>query len=795
MSPVEATVVAEVEVIRPIVSALTQDRDAWLANLGEAYPEGTSLERRLAAAVAIFRLSATADGKHTGFSFQAGHKILQSGARGDAALAFVDAVQNDRDVRRRDTTVAGLLPLSPPPVLAMLTAVLRQEMSQRSKDRGAAELDELHAVWSALPQTFTALLGMLGVVPLDQLLRIAVSVGPHCFHVRGPVPGFGALQAMLGHLPAEALALQAAVTGRDADCRDVIACIEASNLHVPVRPGGPPRPWVGLFWPPHAGPPGPDGRPAFLPSRVSMEALVSWGAKHRLPSDPAAPVPLPPRIFLAAALSALGNAKKGWAVLTGGLPEDDRPLFHPLGLAMATAKITGFVRFCSSTRKGHPTLAGFVQRTCPAVVHTSGLVVGASSSRDDAKPLDAKPLDADAGSPLRWLDLDATRASARAHGCAFTPPHVKVAMVQTAGEARAAAEIIAAARVIGLDCEWAPTPLPLAPAVLDRVLGAVDADARSSLPRPGVPPRQTIRCVEAARLAGLAPPTKFPVSLAQICTGSHGFLVDPILVALDAAGDGREALRRVAEAVGTFEGGEGEEGVIVGFGLDTDYSMLSQSLRDVGATKEGLLPVDLMATLPGPGLRHAPRRDQLLISQERKAGVSELVRRAISGDGGGAEDTAAAGGAGAASASGAGAEASASEAVELAGATARSGSSGHATAGSAPEEAAPASGGIEAALDARTALDKARPRRARAFADLQLGSWMMSLGGTRSGRPQVSLSELSAVVLGEPLDKSCQVSDWDRRPLTSFQALYAITDAYVPVVAFEKAMEAHGSAE
>ncbi|GLC47468.1 hypothetical protein PLESTB_000133800 [Pleodorina starrii] len=51
--------------------------------------------------------------------------------------------------------------------------------------------------------------------------------------------------------------------------------------------------------------------------------------------------------------------------------------------------------------------------------------------------------------------------------------------------------------------------------------------------------------------------------------------------------------------------------------------------------------------------------------------------------------------------------------------------------------------------------------------------------------PQISLSRLMALVLGEPLDKTQQLSDWARRPLTAEQVLYAATDAYCLVALYD----------
>ncbi|GAB4818833.1 hypothetical protein N2152v2_005879 [Parachlorella kessleri] len=52
------------------------------------------------------------------------------------------------------------------------------------------------------------------------------------------------------------------------------------------------------------------------------------------------------------------------------------------------------------------------------------------------------------------------------------------------------------------------------------------------------------------------------------------------------------------------------------------------------------------------------------------------------------------------------------------------------------------------------------------------------------GRGEVGLSALAEELLSKPLDKSSQVSDWARRPLTEAQLRYAALDAHVAVLIF-----------
>ena len=47
------------------------------------------------------------------------------------------------------------------------------------------------------------------------------------------------------------------------------------------------------------------------------------------------------------------------------------------------------------------------------------------------------------------------------------------------------------------------------------------------------------------------------------------------------------------------------------------------------------------------------------------------------------------------------------------------------------------------------------------------------------GTPSLGLSHVVKRLLGKPLDKSMQVSDWEMRPLSPWQIQYAAQDAHV----------------
>ena len=51
------------------------------------------------------------------------------------------------------------------------------------------------------------------------------------------------------------------------------------------------------------------------------------------------------------------------------------------------------------------------------------------------------------------------------------------------------------------------------------------------------------------------------------------------------------------------------------------------------------------------------------------------------------------------------------------------------------------------------------------------------------------LSNLVESVLGRPLDKSMQTSDWQRRPLTRGQVQYAAMDAFCLVAVYQQFKE------
>lgn len=69
---------------------------------------------------------------------------------------------------------------------------------------------------------------------------------------------------------------------------------------------------------------------------------------------------------------------------------------------------------------------------------------------------------------------------------------------------------------------------------------------------------------------------------------------------------------------------------------------------------------------------------------------------------------------------------------------------------------------------------------------------MSPIEGTFMSRPNpVTTKGLAGVVegfFGLPLDKRDQISDWDRRPLTENQIVYAALDAFVLLEIYEALM-------
>ena len=59
----------------------------------------------------------------------------------------------------------------------------------------------------------------------------------------------------------------------------------------------------------------------------------------------------------------------------------------------------------------------------------------------------------------------------------------------------------------------------------------------------------------------------------------------------------------------------------------------------------------------------------------------------------------------------------------------------------------------------------------------------------------VGLSTISKALLGKPLDKRCQMSDWEQRPLSERQVEYAAMDAWVLPQLLERLMEELGREE
>jgi len=85
--------------------------------------------------------------------------------------------------------------------------------------------------------------------------------------------------------------------------------------------------------------------------------------------------------------------------------------------------------------------------------------------------------------------------------------------------------------------------------------------------------------------------------------------------------------------------------------------------------------------------------------------------------------------------------------------------------------------GAEAPALAAAAL-RARP------ADLR-GAWAAAGGGGR-GDPPAGLSALTKALLGLPLDKRLQMSDWERRPLSEPQLRYAASDALAALLCYRE---------
>lgn len=58
-------------------------------------------------------------------------------------------------------------------------------------------------------------------------------------------------------------------------------------------------------------------------------------------------------------------------------------------------------------------------------------------------------------------------------------------------------------------------------------------------------------------------------------------------------------------------------------------------------------------------------------------------------------------------------------------------------------------------------------------------------GQTITGRQVAGLSHVTERVLGKPLDKSMQVSNWGMRPLSTAQLKYAAQDAHILLLLFD----------
>lgn len=846
-------------------------RQTLIANVMAALAAGTTFEQRVAGAIAALRLAETTDSKHSGFSHEVASRLLSPKSSSQSANNFLGETAYTRvGSRARDEALAQLVAISQPKVLTLVARSLRSDVAARAARRGTSEFAELGGVWRFLPATASTILGRVCGDAEKVAGAILAAVGPSFLQVRAVSSPMGPLAAWLGTTPVESMAMLAAASGQTSTCFELARVIEAAAANVPPPPAGVLPPWVALFWPPPV--PHHDGRGVAGPGPAASAVgrLLAWGERRGLPSAHSPPVPLPPMVFMAAALCANKHDKAGWQALTDGLPGDVRPLYHSLGLTLARERLRRFVGFAAAPgRKSHSSLAGMVARMLPATAREVGMAImkpGSGRGAIDALPLPEASLRdgpmGDAGARLAAaglppLELSTARADALAGGFAVMPDNVAVCMVTTAAGALAAASIMAASPNIGLDCEWAPQPVLLPPAVLDDVMEAAEAAAAAEHARlTGEPrqPREPLRCVVLARRQGRVPPLESPVSLAQICTGNTVFLVDPTMVAADPSGGGVEALCAIGQALSTYQPpeadagagaggaaatapGTGGRGTIVGFGLAQDYSKLAASLRDVGATEDALLPANKLETLSGPETLHLAADEQRRIAAERAAGVRDIVAReaqagaqkagaaragtlpaavaagawsarpagaaaVLAGPASGADSTdssakAVAAGAGAGTGAGAAAAAAPRSGAGRAGfpglsqlASARAAGAPVAALAGASDAATHASEGSDAAATAAAATASLAARRngagsaapsARLYVELQTTEWLKVLGVDER---HASLSAIASATLGAPLDKNCQVSDWDRRPLSVHQALYAATDAFVPVDAF-----------
>ena len=520
-SAAEASVAEATAKLREAVSG-AGPRQTLIANVMAALAAGSTFEQRVAGAIAALRLAELTDSKHRGFSSEIASRLLAPTSSAQCANTFLGETAYARvGSRARDEALAHLASIAQPRVLTMLSRSLRNDVATRAARRGTSEFMELGGVWRFLPATASAILGRVCGDAGAVAGSILAAVGPSFLQVRPVSSPMGPLAAWLGTTPAESLAMRAAETGRTSTCFELVRVLEAAAANIHPPPAGLHPPWVALFWPPpvpHSG----TGYAGPEPAASAVGRLLAWGERRGLPSAHGPPVPLPPMVFMAAALCANKHDKAGWQALTDGLPDDVRPLYHSLGLTLARERLRRFVGFAAAPgRKSHSSLAGMVARMLPATAREVGMAIlkpGTGPGPHDALPAPAAGLRdgpmGDAGARLAEaglppLELSKARDEARAGGFAVMPDRVSVCMVTTAESARQAAAIMAASPNIGLDCEWAPQPVMLPPAVLDDVIEAAEAAAAAEHARvTGEPrqPREPLRCVVLARRQGRAPP-------------------------------------------------------------------------------------------------------------------------------------------------------------------------------------------------------------------------------------------------------------------------------------------------
>jgi hypothetical protein len=680
-------------------------RPTLVARVLAAIPASTmSLDRAVACACAIHRASAVLDEQYRGVSIQLVDLLFSSSDRQPATRAFFSSTLDHKSGSpETDERIAALLPSLHPNAMVAVAAVIRREAKLRAAERSVPALSELERCLSVLPATAKKFRWLTTRINAQPVAKLFSCIGPALFRLERDTEE-APPAVFIGKARAETLLADLARVSAASPCARLVDELERLAKH----------------------------RGESLLLQWSEERMASYGWKlGRLDSRlEALRFPnmatlgwVTPRAF-AAALAFVARADKlAWSVAVGDLTSADPTVMHPVGLALALDKLRKFLSFTSSGRC-HPSLYRAVQESLPATSAHFGLT---GKDRSSA----ALAVEEDTTTGMKWVDLSTVDRERETKGEMAFPSEFRVGYVLDATSANAAADVLAGADVVGIDCEWVPQILPLPPMTGDLVISTIEA--RCAEVTGPLPPRKRLPLVEACEELGIWSEQKQPVSTVQLSTDKVAFVVNPLSVLRSGRdGSGVAAMTRLLRTI--THGGAGQ--VLVGLGISQDYSLLRSTVLEFSGDSSAMPSIRSMPVMSPPTAEGKDRPGQLPKHEEDFADLET-----------GREDD---------------------DMSTLV-------ASSHAV-DTTVSDAASVAQAVDDVVVGEDASDL------RALVDLQDTGWSRSIRGAAPSRgAQASLSDLAEAGLGRPLNKQEKLSNWDAQPHSAEQLHYAAMDAYACV--------------